>query len=615
MDISSQILSEITIHSKYARYLPDKQRRETWEELVTRNKDMQLRKFPKLAAEIENAYCYVIDKKVLPSMRGLQFGGKPIEINPTRSFNCSYVAVDDWTVFSEAMFLLLCGTGVGYSVQFQHVNKLPEIRRATRTKRFLIGDSIEGWSDAIKVLTKSYFLGAPRPEFDFSDIRPKGALLKTAGGKAPGPEPLKDCLHYIQRTLDRIPIGDKLRPIDAHDIMCFIADAVLAGGIRRSAMISLFSVDDEEMLTCKYGNWQENESQRARANNSAVLLRHRVKKRDFLDLWKKIELSNSGEPGFVFSNDASWGMNPCAEVALRNASFCNLCEINVSNITSQEDIDNRVIAAAFIGTLQASYTDFHYLRDIWQKTTDKDALLGLGMTGIATGSIMKYDLGKLAESALQENSRVAKLIGIKESARTTLVKPSGTTSLVLGCSSGIHGWHDEFYLRRMRFGKNEAIFQYMQRYYPSLVEDDFFRPNTNGVIVLPMRAPEGAILRSEPPIELLERVKHFNINWIQPGHRTGHNTHNSSATISLKEDEWKNVGDWMWTNRESYNCLSVLPYDGGAYVQAPHASISEGEYNKRIKKLENLNVSDIQEHEDFTQQKEQVACAGGACEI
>jgi ribonucleoside-diphosphate reductase alpha chain len=316
MELSQRILSDITVFMKYAKYIPEKQRRETWSELVDRNKEMHLKKFPELSDEIENAYKLVYDKKILPSMRSMQFAGKPIELNPTRIYNCAYLPVDDWRAFSEIMFLLLGGTGIGFSVQHHHVEKLPEIvkPKQDRTRRWLIADNIEGWADAIKTLMKSYFYGGSKIVFDFGDIRPKGVRLITSGGKAPGPQPLKECLIKIEGILESKNNGDKLRPIEVHDIICHIADSVLAGGIRRAALISLFSANDDEMISCKSGNWWELNSQRGRANNSAVLLRHKVTEEFFFDLWKRIELSNAGEPGIYLTNDKDWGTNPCCLV-------------------------------------------------------------------------------------------------------------------------------------------------------------------------------------------------------------------------------------------------------------------------------------------------------------
>jgi len=319
-------------------------------------------------------------------------------------------------------------TGIGFSVQRHHVDALPEIRKPNpkRTRRFLIGDSIEGWSDAIKILMKSYFgISTSTPIFDYSDIRQKGALLVTSGGKAACPKPLKDCIHKIQGILDSKVDGTKLTTLEVHDIVCHIADAVLAGGIRRAALISLFSFDDQNMLTCKFGNWWETNPQRGRANNSVVLLRHKIHKEDFMSLWEKIEASNSGEPGIFFSNDKDWGVNPCGEIGLRPNQFCNLVEVNVSDVETQEELNLRVKGASFIGTLQASYTEFHYLRDVWQKNTEKEALIGVGMTGIASGRVLKLDLKEASRIVKEENVRVADMIGINHAARTTTLKPSG----------------------------------------------------------------------------------------------------------------------------------------------------------------------------------------------
>jgi ribonucleoside-triphosphate reductase len=617
MNLSTQILSEITVFMKYAKYLPELQRRETWIELVDRNKQMHLKKYPNLTSEIEEAYKYVYDKKVLPSMRSMQFAGKPIEISPNRIYNCAFLPIDDWRSFGEVMFLLLGGTGVGYSVQKHHVENLPEIRKPnpTRKRRFLIADSIEGWADAVKVLIKSYYYGGSNIDFDFSDIRPKGARLVTSGGKAPGPQPLKECLIKVQGILDTKQDGDKLSPIEVHDIVCHIADAVLAGGIRRAALISLFSADDHEMISCKSGNWWENNPQRGRANNSAVLLRHKITKEFFLDLWKRIELSGAGEPGIYLTNDKGWGTNPCCEIALRPYQFCNLCEVNVSDIKSQEDLNDRVKAAAFIGTLQAGYTNFHYLRDIWKRTTEKDALIGVSMTGIGSGAVLGYDMTQAAEVVNVENVRVAALIGINKAARTTTVKPAGTTSLTLGTSSGIHAWHNDYYIRRIRVGKNEAIYSYLVINHPELIEDEYFRPHDTAVISIPQKAPEGAIIRTESPFQLLERIKKVHLEWVKPGHRSGQNTHNVSATVSIKEDEWDLVGEWMWQNRKHYNGLSVLPFSDHNYVQAPFTDCTEEEYEQMAKHLHNVDLSKVMEMDDQTDLKGEIACGSQGCEI
>jgi ribonucleoside-diphosphate reductase alpha chain len=612
----SQILSEITTHLKYAKFVPDKNRRETWDELVTRNKEMHLKKFPELAEEIEAAYKFVYDKKVLPSMRSMQFAGKPIEINNARIFNCSYLPIDDYRAFSEIMFLLLSGCGVGYSVQTHHVEQLPEIRKPLKSKRYLVGDSIEGWADAVRMLTKAYFgYTSTAPLFDFRDIRAKGASLITVGGKAPGPEPLKIALIHMQAILDRKQDGEKLTTVECHDIICHLADAVLSGGIRRAALIALFNLHDENMLTCKFGNWWENNPQRGRANNSAVLLRNMIDKETFMNLWGKIEASNSGEPGFLFTNDKDAGTNPCAEINLKANQFCNLCEINASDIETQEEYNSRAKAAAFIGTLQASYTDFHYLRDVWRKTTEKEALLGIGMTGIASGAVFKLNMKEAAKVACDENERLAKVLGINKAARVTTVKPSGTTSLVLGTSSGIHAWHDDYYIRRIRLGKNEALYTYLSMYHPEMLEDDFFKPTLQSIVSVPQRAPEGSITRKESAMDMLERIKTINKNWIKPGHRKGANMHNVSATVTIKQDEWGTVGEWLYENKEYFTALSFLPEDLGSYKQPPYETITKEEFEAVVSSLHSVDLSKVIEMTDNTALMENLACSGGQCEI
>ena len=617
--VSRDILSDITVHMKYAKFIPELNRRETWHELVDRNKAMHQKKYPKLTEEIEEVYKYVYDKKVLPSMRSLQFAGKPIEISPNRLYNCSYLPIDHIDSFSETMFLLLSGCGVGYSVQQHHIKKLPYISKPfeTRSRRFVVGDSIEGWADAVKVLIESYLGGrkCSRVKFDYSDVRPKGARLVTSGGKAPGPQPLKECLLKVKGILNAKDDATQLTSLEVHDIVCHIADAVLAGGIRRAALISLFSASDEEMISCKSGDWWELNAQRGRANNSAVLMRHKITKEFFMDLWKRVELSGAGEPGIYLNNDKDWGTNPCCEIALRPYQFCNLCEVNASDVVDQEDLNLRVKAASFIGTLQAGYTDFHYLREVWKETTEKDALIGISMTGIASNKVLNLDMKQAAVIVNQENARVAKQINIRKAARTTCVKPAGTTSLVIGSSSGIHAWHNDYYVRRLRVGKNEAIYSYLAANHPELIEDEYFRPHDTAVISVPQAAPENCIVRTESAFDLLERIKKVSTEWVAPGHRSGSNTHNVSATVSLKEDEWDKAGEWMWDNRNYYNGLSVLPYNGGTYIQAPFEDTDLGKFEEMIKSLSNLDLTKVTEAEDNTDLSGEAACAGGACEV
>ena len=615
---NKKILSDITVHMKYAKYNPELLRRETWEEICERNMNMHIKKYPMLEQDIRDVYAhFVLPKLVLPSMRSMQFAGKPIEISPNRVYNCAYMPIDSHLAFSEAMFLLLGGTGVGYSVQRHHVEQLPELQMPNpdRQRRYLIADSIEGWADAIKILLECYMgIRKSTPIFDYSDIREKGALLITSGGKAPGSQPLRECLVKIEGILQRCG-NYQLNPIMCHDIMCHIADAVLSGGIRRAAMISLFSADDMGMIAAKSGKWWENNPQRGRANNSAVLLRHRITKDYFLDLWNRIKASGSGEPGIYFNNDKDWGTNPCCEIALRPYQFCNLTEVNASNVKDQADLEARVSAASFLGTLQAGYTDFHYLREIWRKNTEKDALLGVSMTGIAANKVAELDLHMAAIEVINENKRIAEIIGIKPAARTTCIKPAGTTSLVLGTSSGIHAYHDEYYIRRLRVGKNEAIYGYLSKEHPSLIEDEYFKPHEQAVISVPQQAPLNAITRNESVFDLLERIKEFSISWVRAGHKDGLNTHNVSATVSIKEDEWESVGDWFWLNRHFYNGLSVLPFDGGTFTQAPVETCDKDKFEELTGALTNVDLTKVIETQDNTDLSGELACAGGSCEI
>ena len=663
METNLEVLSDLVHHMKYAKYLEGKNRRETFEETVTRNRDMHIKKFPELKDEITDAYQYVYEKKVIPSMRSMQFAGTAIEVNPTRMFNCSYLPIVEPGAFWETMFLLLSGAGVGYSVQRHHVEQLPEIRKPIKSRRYLIQDSIEGWAGSIKVLMRAYFDNRSLPLFDYRAIREKGARLVISGGKAPGPEPLKVCLNELQRILNLKMDGDKLTPLECHDMMCIIADAVLSGGIRRSALISLFSIDDESMLNCKslhraeidevigkvngsYNvsvnvfredevyeqknvwipksdfdklkdesllQWYYLHPYRARSNNSMVVARSLITEDVFKEKWDVIKNSGSGEPGLYFTNNVELGSNPCCEISLNANQFCNLTSINVATIESQQDLEERTKAATFIGTLQASYTDFHYLKPEWKKVTEKESLLGVSLTGIASIDHTQFDFKRAADISVEENQRVAKKLGIGSAKRITCIKPEGTGSLVLGTSSGIHAWHNEHYNRRIRVGKNEAIYQYLVGTNPDIMEDEVF--GNNAVITIPIKSPDGSVTRTEDVKDLLQRIKYFHENWIQPGHKKGMNTHNVSATISIKPDEWDDVADWLWQNQDSFNGLSFLPYDNGSYVQAPFEDITEGDYERNVINISKINLEDVIEIDDNTDLQAELACSGGSCEI
>ena len=625
MELQQKIMSDITTHMKYAKYDALNFRRESWEEICNRNKEMHKKKFASLPDSyrwdemLDSLYDdFVIPKKVLPSMRSMQFAGKPIELSPNRIYNCAYMAIDSIESFSETMFLLLGGTGVGYSVQRHHVEQMDGIIKPNpdRTYRHLIGDSIEGWADAIKVLFEAYTgIRTTTPRFDYSDIRSKGSPLKTSGGKAPGPAPLRKCIVTIENMLLNIEDDHQLTPIEAHDIMCHIADAVLAGGIRRAAMISLFNADDNEMINAKNGHYWETNPQRGRANNSAVLIRDKCEKEFFDDLWNRTRTNKTGEPGIFFSNDKDWGTNPCAEISLKNHQFCNLCEVNVSTITSQEDLEERVRAATILGTMQAAYTDFHYLRQSWQTTTEKEALIGISMTGIASNKLKDLDLQSAAEEVIYTNEKYADMLGINKAARTTCVKPAGTTSCVLGTSSGIHAWYSNYYIRRIRVLKTESIYLYLKNKLPELIEDDKY-DSDQAILAIPQKTPSGDVItREESALSMLHRLKKVSVNWVRAGHVKGINSHNVSATVNVREDEWEEVKEWMWDNRHFYNGISVIPFDNGVYTQAPFEEINEEQYNEMFAKLKQIDLTEVLEYNDNTNLQGEIACAGGSCEI
>lgn len=968
MNKSQKILSDIIVHQKYARYLPELKRREVWDEIVDRNMNMNIEKYPHLADTISRVYDeFVRTKKVLPSLRAMQFGGAPVLRSPNRQFNCSYLHMNRVDAFKEIMFLLLGGSGVGFGVQEQHVTQLPRVRHGVLDPvRFItIADSIEGWADSIGALCDYYFgITNDRPIFEYHLIRPKGARLITSGGKAPGPAPLKECLNRMEE-LFQANLGKQLRPIDVHDLVCFIADAVLAGGIRRAALISLFTHTDTEMITAKSGNWWETHPWRARANNSAYVKRDDVDFDWFMDFWGLVESSGAGEPGIIWTADyEDGGFNPCfsedtlvqtreghyrikdlvgkvvdvwngetwqtinnfrvtatnqpllkitmqdgsiirvtpyhemilddgsrvkagdlevddrlmitnapnthgnvtvraaylkgflvgdgsslisagrphlwlyspkyvcedrliesaneltggayntnvirelgfrdqpaqrrkamtglapfkdelfpwcnehkfrvpdelfaatlesklefiagvmdadgtasdtrngflyqissihkewlldfqallktigvrsklsrmnkagkrdfndgygeyecqetwrltipqaasiilsnqvkfsrltsfadkrltyqvkprfnqvtsieydsvaekvycctvegnhqisitngfdvgqcVEASLRDRGLCNLTEINAHDITSQSDLNARAAAASFIGTLQAGYTDFHYLSDQWKVNADEEALLGVSATGIASGNFTRFDLVQAAQVVLQVNADTADSIGVSKAARTTCVKPSGTASIVLGTSSGVHAWHSEYYVRRVRLMKSEALYGYLVENHPELVEDEYFDPANVAVISVPQAAPEGAVTRKEIVYDLLTRVRDINTRWVRPGHRRGVNPHNVSATISIRPGNWEGVGEWLWGWRNAYAGLSALPADSGTYKQTPFEDITAIEYLDMMRSLSEVDLSKVIEEEDETNLVGEAACSSGACEV
>ena len=620
MNQSNKLLSDIVAFRTYAKYLPHVARRESFEETINRKMIMDLDRFgslsKSLSKDIIKAYEKVHDFKVMPSMRGIQFAGEAVKKNNVRQYNCSFLNIDDVRCFGEILFLLLSGTGVGFSVQKHHVNQLPKVTMPKDEGRFLVHDSIEGWAQCVDLLFDAYFFGRIKPVFDFTAVRPKGSYLVTTGAKAPGPEPLKHMLKIVEDLLKGAE-GRKLTPIEVHDIVCLISDCVLAGGIRRAALISLFDSDDEQMLKAKSGEWWVKHPHRARANNSAVLPRGDVSQEEFFYIYEQCQSSGAGEPGFFWTNDLDWGSNPCCEIGLNSMQFCNLSTINQTGIASKKDFLERVYAATLLGTLQAAYTDFHYLRPQWKSITEAEALIGVSFTGVADGNgiVTAEWLKEGAKLVLEVNEKYAKKIGINPAARTTAVKPEGTSSCVLGSSSGIHARHHDYYLRTVRMNRDDALAGYLSKTIPELVEPDLTSA-TGVVVTIPQESPGNSITRDkETAMSALKRVLMYNRNWVIPGHRSGANRHNVSCTINPKPEEWAELRDAMWTHRDLYSGISLLPYDGGTYQQAPFQACDKETFEKYNAMVKEIDLKQVIENEDFTNRMDQVACAGGVCDI
>ena len=526
--------------------------------------------------------------------------------------------MDDVRAFGELLFLLLSGTGDGYSVQSRHVNRLPSVKQPRQSGYFIVQDSIYGWAQALDALIDAYFLCRVRPEFDFSMVSPKGTLLLTTGARAPGPEPLKHMLESVEARLKRA-IGRKLIPLEVHDINCIISNCVLAGGIRRAALIALFDRWDEEMLRCKSGEWWIEHPERGRANNSAVLPRDETTYDEFKHVFDIMRHSGAGEPGFCWTDDPEMGMNPCVEASLWPKQFCNLTTVVQTTVESFDDFLYRAEAAAFIGTLQASYTDFPYRRPEWQETTERDALIGVSCTGVCDvpGLVTPEWLEEGAVSVLNTNERTAKQIGINIAARTTLMKPEGSGSKVTCSRSGIgSGWND-FLINRVQINKNDDLAKYFERVVPELCEDVEGIANTM-CIKIPQELSEGGMNRDdETALQFLDRVMTYNRHWIAPGHREGPNKHNVSCTVNVREHEWDGVLEYMWKHRTEYTGIALLPYDGGNYKQAPLTACTREEFEKldAYVRSKNIDLRQVHEGEDNTEMDQIIACGGGKCEV
>lgn len=598
---SLQELQNYTFVSKYARWLQGEQRRETWKEAVNRVRNMMLEQYHDngITEEINWAYDMVLKKKVLGSQRALQFGGKPALKKNARIYNCISSYCDRLDFFKECLWLMLCGCGTGYSVQKHHVAKLPKFYSKSVQEHvdkyiepYIIPDTIEGWADALDKLIQSYFTDAPRVHFIFTEIRPEGALLSSGIGKAPGPKGLKNALKAIEGLLlGCLQRGqNRIRPIDCYDVVCHSADAVLSGGVRRSATNAIFSFDDKEMMEAKTGNWTVKNPQRARSNNSVLLLKDEVTKQDFLDIIENTK--QFGEPGFVFAEDTEHLLNPCYEISFyaydekgrSGWQACNLSTINCATIQDEEDYIERAKAAAIIGTLQAGFTDFSYLGKVSEGIIKREALLGVSMTGIMEKPeiVLEPKNQRAAARVVKEtNKKIAEAIGINQAARTTCLKPEGTSSCILGTCSGIHPHHAKRYLRRVQANKSENVYNYFNEFNPQACEESVWSSNkTDDVITFPIEVPDGAKTKNQvPALELLDVVKSTQQNWVMAGQNKNlcvkewlH--HNVSNTITVQEDEWSNVANFLYKNRKYFCAVSLLPESGDKdYPQAPFTTV------------------------------------------
>jgi ribonucleoside-triphosphate reductase (thioredoxin) len=629
MDLYQQFIAK----SRYSRFLPEQNRRENWQETVARYfnfmEDHLAEKHNytltrELRNRLEEA---VINLDLMPSMRSLMTAGKALERDNTAGYNCSYMPIDDPKSFDEAMYILLCGTGVGFSVEQQYVNQLPEVPEQLFESRttIVVSDSKEGWAKALRQLIALLYAGEI-PSYDVSKVRKAGERLKTFGGRASGPEPLVELFKFTINKF-RLAVGRKLTSIECHDILCKIGEVVVVGGVRRSAMISLSELEDDRMRHAKSGNWWEQNGQRALANNSATY----ESKPDiglFLQEWTSLYHSHSGERG-IFSRAASqaqsrkngrrnpdyeFGTNPCSEIILRPYQFCNLTEVVVRAGDSLVDIAEKVQLATILGTFQATMTHFPYLRKVWQKNTEEERLLGVSFTGILdnewmgtvcldTASKLEY----LRQVAVDTNADYSSALGIPQSTAITCVKPSGTVSQLVNSASGIHTRHSSYYIRRVRADKKDPLTQFMADAGVPM-ESCVMRPDSTAVFSFPIKAPEGSKTRED-----LDALQQLNL-WMQ--YQRHWCEHKPSVTISVKENEWMDVGAWVYKNFDELSGVSFLPYDGGTYRQAPYEECTKQEYEELLAKMpKDITWDDLSEQDDNVEGTQTLACAAGHCEI
>ena len=623
--------------SRYARWLESENRRETWGETVDRYFNFMVNQLetkhnykpdPKVVAELRDA---VFNRNVMPSMRSVMTAGTALERENVSGYNCAFMPVDSARSFDEAMYILMCGTGVGFSVEYKYINKLPQLPEKLEKSDtvVIVGDSKEGWAKAYRELLGLLWAGQI-PQIDISKVRPSGARLKTMGGRSSGPQPLVNLFDFTIQVF-KGALGRSLKPIEAHDIMCKIGEIVVVGGVRRSAMISLSNINDIEMAQAKAGNWWESNSQRALANNSVAYSR-KPEMAQFIAEWKSLYDSKSGERGIYNvaaaqaqaakygrrSPDIHYGTNPCSEIILRPYQFCNLSEVVLREKDTVEDVTNKVRLASILGTWQSTLTDFKYIRKIWKDNTEEERLLGVSLTGqfghkFFSGQEGLDKLGDVLENlrqwAVDINVEEAAKIGIPASAAVTCVKPSGTVSQLVGVSSGMHAWHSDYYIRTVRGDKKDPITQFLvDSGIPA--EDDVMKPNDTTVFSFPVKAPKHAITRDKlNAIQQLEVWLTYQRHWCE---------HKPSVTISVKEEEWMEVGAWVYKHFDECSGISFLPYSEHTYVQAPYQEATKEQYEEMLAKMPksiNWSALSMYELEDTTTGTQALACVSGECEI
>ncbi len=613
--------------SRYARWLEDENRRETWVETVQRYINY-IAKTGLPADDLEEIEEAILNLEVMPSMRALMTAGVAADRDNTCIYNCSYLPVDHIRAFDEAMFILLCGTGVGFSVERQSINKLPTVPETLvkDTRAIKVGDSKEGWATALHSLISTLYSGII-PSWDLSAIRPAGARLKTFGGRASGQEPLNDLFNFVVEKF-KAATGRKFSSIECHDIMCKIGEVVVVGGVRRSAMISLSNLSDGRMAHAKSGSWWENEGQRALANNS-VAYTDKPDMEGFMREWLSLVESKSGERG-IFSRVAAdnhvemngrretgheWGTNPCSEIILRPYQFCNLTEVVVRQGDDLDNLKRKVRLATILGTAQATFTKMPYLRDIWKKNTEEERLLGVSLTGIMDNYLLsktadsKVWLKAMKQTAIDTNAEYAGKLGIPVSAAITCVKPSGTVSQLVDSASGIHARHSEYYIRTVRGDNKDPLTRFMQDTgIPS--EPCVMKPDSTTVFSFPTKSPSGAVTRNDmTALEQLELWKNYALNWCE---------HKPSVTITVKDAEWMAVGAWVYDNFDICSGISFLPHSDHTYAQAPYQDIDKETYETLKEQMPSTidwSALSLYEKEDTTTGGQTLACTAGACEL